>query len=108
MSTHSLFRNKTLYNILEFLFSQPERDFFVRELSRATKTDVGNVQRELARLEKDGFVISEVKGKNKYVRLNTQNPILDSLAQLFAAETKQKLRYVVVGEEDNMNFLTTL
>lgn len=48
----------------------PDFKTHVRGLAKLIKEDAGNLQRELARLEKVGFLRSEVKKNTKVYRVN--------------------------------------
>lgn len=103
-----LFRNQLTFAILHHLAHHPQAEFFVRELARAIQADPGNVQRELKKLEAEGFVIINKRGKHTYVRLNASDQDVVQLTSMVTSTSTKKMRFVAMGEEDNMNFLTTL
>src|SRR6218665_3286930 len=51
----------------------------VRGLAKLIKEDPGNIQRELKRLEKVGFLLSERQGNTKIYATNKQFPIFKEL-----------------------------
>ena len=57
----------------------PDFKTHVRGLAKLIKEDAGNIQRELKRLEKIGFVISEKDGNTKVFRANKQFKDLQSI-----------------------------
>ena len=57
----------------------PDFKTHVRGLSKLIKEDPGNNQRELRRLEKAGFLISEKRGNTKIYSTNKSFPIFKEL-----------------------------
>lgn len=60
----------------------PDFKTHVRGLAKLIKEDAGNIQRELRRLEKAGFLISEKQGNTKVYRTNRQFPIFKELQSI--------------------------
>jgi predicted transcriptional regulator with HTH domain len=60
----------------------PDFKTHVRGLSKLIKEDPGNVQRELRRLTKGGFLKSMKKGNTSYYATNKQFPILKELQSI--------------------------
>jgi predicted transcriptional regulator len=54
----------------------------VRGLAKLIKEDAGNIQRELKRLEKVGFLFSEKQGNTKVYFTNKQFPIFKELQSI--------------------------
>ena len=78
----NLIKSKLRSKLLEYYFSHPEADLYVRELGRAIAKDPTNLLRELARLEKEGMFISQLRGKQKYYRLNKAYPLYKELKSI--------------------------
>ena len=68
--------------IFGLLFSKPEGRFYLRQIGRLTGLPVNGVNRELAKLEKAGFVLTKKEGSVKYFWLNKKNPIYDELKSI--------------------------
>ncbi|MCY3804551.1 MAG: ArsR family transcriptional regulator [Candidatus Saccharibacteria bacterium] len=60
----------------------PDYRAHIRGLSVIIKEDVGNVYRELRRLEKDGFLLSAKKNNTKIYSTNRQCPFFKPLQSL--------------------------
>jgi DNA-binding MarR family transcriptional regulator len=60
----------------------PDFKTHVRGLAKLIKEDAGNIQRELKRLEKVGFLISEKQGNTKIYHTNKQFPIFKELQSI--------------------------
>ena len=57
----------------------PDFKTHVRGLDKLIKEDAGNIQRELKRLEKVGFLVSEKQGNTKIYSTNKNFPIFKEL-----------------------------
>jgi len=66
---------KTQQRVLGLLFGQPERSLYASELIRTAGTGSGAAQRELARLEKSGLVVSGRVGHQKHYQANDASPL---------------------------------
>jgi len=60
----------------------PDFKTHVRGLAKLIKEDAGNIQRELKRLEKVGFLISERQSNTKIYHTNKQFPIFKELQSI--------------------------
>ena len=60
----------------------PDFKTHVRGLAKLIKEDAGNIQRELKRLEKVGFLVSERQGNTKVYSTNKQFPIFRELQSI--------------------------
>jgi hypothetical protein len=60
----------------------PDFKTHVRGLAKLIKEDAGNIQRELKRLEKVGFLISEKQGNTKIYHTNKQFAIFKELQSI--------------------------
>src|SRR6266513_1820305 len=60
----------------------PDFKTHVRGLAKLIKEDAGNIQRELKRLEKVGFLISERQSNTKIYYTNKQFPIFKELQSI--------------------------
>ncbi len=60
----------------------PDFKTHVRGLAKLIREDAGNIQRELKKLEKIGFLISEKKGNSKIYHTNKQFILLKELQSI--------------------------
>lgn len=60
----------------------PDFKTHVRGLAKLIKEDPGNIQRELKRLERSNFLISEKKGNTKIYSTNKNFPIFKELQNI--------------------------
>ncbi|MCX6780215.1 MAG: hypothetical protein NT034_03485 [Candidatus Magasanikbacteria bacterium] len=67
-----LFGSTTRLKLLRLFFNNPDRAYFVRELSRAIDTQLNAVRRELANLEEFGVVKQVPFGESKEEEVGTE------------------------------------
>jgi DNA-binding MarR family transcriptional regulator len=75
----------------------PDFKTHVRGLAKLIKEDAGNIQRELKRLEKVGFLISERQGNTKVYSTNKQFPILRELQSIVLKSQRSVQQKRVTG-----------
>lgn len=70
----------------------PDFKTHVRGLAKLIKEDPGNIQRELKRLEKVGFLLSEKQGNTKIYSTNKQFPIFKELQSIVIKSQEHSAR----------------
>lgn len=65
-----IFGSRIRANLLGWLYSHTDEDFFVRQLATLLKEDSTNLSRELSNLENVGILVSSRKGNLKYFSAN--------------------------------------
>jgi len=73
---------KTQQRILGALFGQPERSFYAAELIRDAGTGSGAAQRELAKLEESGLLVTRRIGNQKHYQANATSPLFSDLRNI--------------------------
>lgn len=68
--------------IITVFAKYPDFKTHVRGLSKLIKEDAGNIQRELTKLERGGFLITSKKGNTTVYQTNKQFPILKELQSI--------------------------
>jgi DNA-binding transcriptional ArsR family regulator len=68
--------------LLTYLFGQPGRSHYVRELAAHITEDPGNLSRELRHLEEEGVVRSERRGSLKFYSLDKDYPFHKELEKI--------------------------
>lgn len=76
--TDALFSG-TQQRVLGWLFGQPARSFYAKELIGLAGAGSGAVQRELKRLELSGLVTVQRVGNQKHYQANPESPIFTEL-----------------------------
>jgi predicted nucleotidyltransferase len=69
-------RSELRRKLLTFFFMNRSARVYVRQLASALDVDSTNLSRELARLERDGWLRSETEGRQRYHSIDPQYPYL--------------------------------
>jgi len=69
-------RSELRRKLLTFFYVNRAARVYVRQLAAALHADSTNVSRELARLEREGFLRSEIEGRQLYYSVNPAYPYL--------------------------------
>ena len=78
-----LFGSKTRQTILKAFFTNPDKEYYTRELSKLYKLSVGNIHRELKKLVSFGILKSHNVGNIKLFSLDKKNPVYKELKNIF-------------------------
>ena len=76
----------------------PDFRTHVRGLAKLIKEDPGNIQRELKKLEKVGFLLSEKQGNTKIYCTNKQFPIFKELQSIVIKSQQHSARQLPVPD----------
>jgi predicted nucleotidyltransferase len=93
-------RAKLQNRILSYFFLNEEKHTYINELARLIESDPKNVYRTLVRLEGEGILTSEFKGKQRYFFCQRSNPLYRSYREVFLktagleASLKDRLRKI--------------
>jgi len=78
----ALFTSQARLAVLKLLLLNPDRRFYLREISAKAILPVRAVQVEVARLEASGLLQSSVEGNRKYYQADRRSPIFPELRSL--------------------------
>ncbi len=78
-----LFGSKTRVKLLELFYSNPNRSFYVREITRKIDEQINSVRRELANLLSAGIIISENTNNKVYYEVNQDFEFFQPLSEIF-------------------------
>src|SRR5689334_12263468 len=78
-----LFGSKTRVKLLQLFFSNPNRSFYVREITRRIDEQINSVRRELANLLSVGIIKSDANNNRLYYEVNQDYEHYAPLAQIF-------------------------
>ena len=79
---NKLFGSRTRLKLLTLLLSNPERSYFVREITRRLDERINSIRRELANLESIGLVTSQTKRRKRFYSVNVNSKIYPELRAL--------------------------
>lgn len=78
-----LFGSKTRVKLLQLFYSNPNRSFYVREITRKIDEQINSVRRELANLLNIGIISSDTNNNRLYYEVNQTYEHYNSLAAMF-------------------------
>ena len=78
-----LFGSKTRVKLLQLFYSNPNRSFYVREITRKIDEQINSVRRELSNLLSIGIISSETTNNRLYYEVNQQYEYYTPLAAIF-------------------------
>ena len=82
MILKTLFSSTTRVKILQLFLSHPEKEYFIRELTRLLDEQINSVRRELESLKKIGLFKTRTRNRKKYYMLNKDFVVLHELKSL--------------------------
>ncbi len=78
-----LFGSKTRVKLLQLFYSNPNRSFYVREITRKIDEQINSVRRELANLLNIGIIVSDTTNNRLYYEVNQEFEHYAPLRQIF-------------------------
>ena len=94
-----LFGSKTRVKLLQLFFSNPNRSFYVREITRKIDEQINSVRRELANLLSIGILASDTNNNRLYYEVNQKYEYYKQLAAIFGSGKVGKTDKVTIEEE---------
>jgi predicted transcriptional regulator len=80
-----LFGSKTRVKLLQLFYSNPNRSFYVREITRKIDEQINSVRRELANLLSIGIISSDSNNNRLYYEVDQQYEYYKPLGAIFGA-----------------------
>ncbi|HSX15224.1 MAG TPA: winged helix-turn-helix domain-containing protein [Candidatus Saccharimonadales bacterium] len=78
-----LFGSKTRVKLLQLFYSNPNRSFYVREITRKIDEQINSVRRELANLLNVGLITSDTSNNKVYYEVNQKYEFFPPLQEIF-------------------------
>ncbi len=78
-----LFGSKTRVKLLRLFYSNPNRSFYVREITRKIDEQINSVRRELANLLNIGIITSDTSNNKVYYEVNQKFEYFVPLQEIF-------------------------
>ncbi|MEX2014593.1 MAG: transcriptional regulator [Candidatus Saccharimonadales bacterium] len=100
-----LFGSKTRVKLLQLFYGNPNRAFYVREITRKIDEQINSVRRELANLLSIGIISSENTNNKLYYEVNQKYEHYKSLSQIFSGGAPAQSAGEEAGEEDGLKSL---
>jgi hypothetical protein len=87
-----LFGSKTRVKLLYLFYSNPNRSFYVREITRKIDEQINSVRRELGNLLTIGIITSDSTDNKLYYEVNQKFEHYEPLLAMFGGKPKTKLK----------------
>lgn len=94
-----LFGSKTRVKLLQLFYSNPNRPFYVREITRKIDEQINSVRRELANLLSVGIISSETNNNKLYYEVNQDFEYYHPLSAIFGGAAFSPTTPEVTAEE---------
>jgi hypothetical protein len=95
-----LFGSKTRVKLLQLFYSNPNRSFYVREITRKIDEQINSVRRELSNLLSVGIITSDNTNNKLYYEVNQKYEFYDPLQQIFGGGVKKTRAKKTVATEE--------
>jgi hypothetical protein len=82
-----LFGSKTRVKLLQLFYGNPNRSFYVREITRKIDEQINSVRRELANLMSIGIITSDTVNNRLYYEVNQKFNFYSPLLAMFGGKT---------------------
>jgi predicted nucleotidyltransferase len=82
MDISKIFKSRTRKELFRLYFTNPDQEYYLRELERILRTPVSMIRKELTRLEEDGLFLSRKRGNLTYYFLAPSYPLFDELKSI--------------------------
>lgn len=89
-----LFGSKTRVKLLQLFYSNPNRSFYVREITRKIDEQINSVRRELSNLLSIGIITSENTNNRLYYEVNQKFEYYQPLKEIFGGGVQKAAKKV--------------
>lgn len=104
-----LLGSRTRAKILRLLLTNPNKQYFVREISRKVREHMNSVRRELQFLDEVGILETSGEGQKRFYSANPNYPLFPELkALVFKAEVMEERRLLTAIQTSGRVFLLVL
>lgn len=103
-----LFGSKTRVKLLQLFYSNPNRSFYVREITRKIDEQINSVRRELANLLNVGIITSDNTNNKLYYEVNQKYEFFEPLQQIFGGRKVKPKKAAASNAADETDELKNL
>src|SRR5579864_8453340 len=93
-----LFGSKTRVKLLQLFYSNPNRSFYVREITRKIDEQINSVRRELANLLNIGIITSDTTNNRLYYEVNQGYEFYEPLLAIFGGKAEVAMTTKVITQ----------
>src|SRR6266550_2906018 len=94
-----LFGSKTRVKLLQLFYSNPNRAFYVREITRKIDEQINSVRRELSNLLSIGIIVSDNTNNRLYYEVNQKYEFYEPLRTIFGVSGSTKKAKAIKSNE---------
>lgn len=98
----SLFGSKTRVKLLYLFLNNPEKSFYVREITRMIDEQINSVRRELANMVSVGIVKQDAIDNKLYYSVNEDYPYVKPLVVIFSDKNNDDKKPASASWEDSI------
>lgn len=84
MDLSKLFKSKTRKELFRLYFTNPDHEYYLRELERLLHIPVSMIRKELIQLLEDGIFLSRKRGNLTFYLLNQSYPLFEELKSIIS------------------------
>ncbi|HEU4966193.1 MAG TPA: transcriptional regulator [Candidatus Saccharimonadales bacterium] len=100
-----LLGSKTRVKLLQLFLSNPNRSFYVREITRKIDEQINSVRRELSNLLNIGIIISDTTNNRLYYEVNQSYEFYRPLRDIFGSSSMKDGAIAVAKQKDDYKAL---
>jgi predicted transcriptional regulator len=101
-----LLGSKTRLKLLQLFLSNPNRSYYVREITRKIGEQINSVRRELSNLLNIGIIVSETTNNRLYYEVNQKYEFYDPLKTIFGSGSQTSTK--VTSKSDRRDDIKAL
>ena len=94
-----LFGSKTRVKLLYLFYGNPNRSFYVREITRKIDEQINSVRRELSNLLSIGIIKSDSNNNRLYYEVSQNHEFYKPLHEIFSADSDSLLSSAQTTQE---------
>lgn len=98
-----LFGSKTRVKLLHLFYGNPNRSFYVREITRKIDEQINSVRRELSNLLSIGIIVSDTTNNRLYYEVNQKYEYYEALSAIFGSDKKIPARSASAPEPGQLD-----
>jgi hypothetical protein len=100
-----LLGSKTRVKLLQLFMSNPNRSFYVREITRKIDEQINSVRRELSNLLSIGIIVSDTNNNRLYYEVDQEYEFYKPLKEIFGSDKAISQVSRKAGQEDEFRAL---
>lgn len=103
-----LFGSKTRVKLLQLFYSNPNRSYYVREITRKIDEQINSVRRELSNLLSIGIIKSDSNNNKLYYEVNQKFKFYKPLHEIFGGGVNKTVKKTSTEEEKEASDISSV